>query len=174
VHGRDGDVRILLSNQDPTVQQSGFSFSGAQIKVLNAFGCTFSVTPASAPMPTIDNEYTTASTTASGLSFNEQIDLGTIIASLLKGKLIERAAGKLLAVIRSGQLGRVGTLLSQSWNSFIAAYDSLAARNFGLPAWAANFVPDTGIGKLRDKLVDLAGALGGRWLVIRARITLYA
>ena len=93
-----GHVQILSSSQAPSVQASGFSFSGAEIALLNTVGITFGVTPATAPVPAIDNEPSYASTTASGLSFNESLDLGqdlvALAGSYIGGAITDRLAAE--------------------------------------------------------------------------------
>jgi hypothetical protein len=148
-----GHFQILSSKQVPTVQQSGLSFSGAQIAFLNFIGFTFSFTPTTVPAPTIDNEFTSATTTASGFTFNQQTNLGPLL-SLVLGRVPGLLWEELLAVVRSGQLVRLNNLLSQYWSTVVAGFQSFAARNFGLPAWAADFLLDTGIGQDVDLLTD--------------------
>jgi hypothetical protein len=153
----NGHVQILSSSQAPVVQQTGFSISGAQIKLLKTAGFTFSVTPATAPVPTIDNEFTDASTTASGLSFNGQFDLGGDLADLLKGFIVAELAAPLVPLVRSGQLGLLSIKALHEWGTIVAMFDSFAARHFGLPIGLANWLANYPIGKIRDTVAGLAG-----------------
>jgi hypothetical protein len=153
----NGQVQISSSSQTPTVESSGLSFDGAQIKVLNLAGFTFGVTPATPPVPAIDNEPTYATTTASGLSFNEQFDLGGDLAKLLNTFVTDGLAKGLVVLIRSGKLGSLSIELMHDWGTIVSAFDAWARANFGLPAWAANYVANLPIGKIKDAVRDLAG-----------------
>jgi len=150
-------VQILSSSQTSSVEASGVSFSGAQIALLKLAGITFGVTPATAPAPTIDNESSYAATTASGVSFTEEFNLGEdLVDLLLKPHIIDRLAERVLRLIRSGHLGRVAKELQQGWTRIVAAFDSWAAKNFGLPDWAATWVANLPIGQIKDAIASLA------------------
>lgn len=153
----NGGVQVSSSSQAPTVQKSGLSSSGAQIALLNAIGITFNVTPATVPEPTIDNEGTTASTFAEGLSFNGQFNAGPAVASAALGLVTDGLGAELVPLIRSGQLGRVSALLLERWSSLAAAVQAYAVRNFGLPAWAAKLLASFSLGKIKSALTGLAG-----------------
>ena len=72
-----GHFQILSSSQNPAVQQEGYtSPSSIELKVISGFGITFGVTPATAPVPTIENEDTVASAITSNLSINGPFDTG--------------------------------------------------------------------------------------------------
>ena len=133
-----GDVQILSSSQAPSVEASGFSVPGAEIALLNFVGFGFGVTPAATPAPTIDNETSYASTTASGLSFNEDFNLGKGLLALAEtaigAAITARLAAELAVLIRSGHLGSIGTVLLQWWEALAANFSSWAEKNFGLPS----------------------------------------
>jgi hypothetical protein len=148
----DGQVQILSSSQVPAVEASGFSYTGAEIKLMNALGVTFVVTPATAPTPAIHNQPTYASTVASGLSFGTQFNLGSALADLFATYITDGLAARLTPLIRSGQLGRA---LLREWGTVVAKFDALAANNFGLPNWAANYVADLPISTIKDEVAHL-------------------
>ena len=152
-----GHVQILSSSQVPAVQQTGFSFSGAELKLLKLVGFTFSVTPATPPEPTIDNEFTDAATTASGLSFNGQFNLGTALVRLLEGYIVAQLAGPLVVLIRSGRLGLVSIEALHDWGTLIAKFTSFAASNFGLPFGLTTALINFPIGIIKRAAVGLAG-----------------
>lgn len=158
----NGHVQILSGSQAPSVQQAGFSFSGALIALLNAVGFSFGVTPATAPVPAITNQppgYASASVTASGLSFNETFDVGQVIGTVLTGFATSKVAGAIGFLIRSGKLGAVGALLTRYWEQIVALYDAFAARHFGLPASVANWLASFPVGQIRDKLIGVGGQI---------------
>jgi hypothetical protein len=158
----NGHVQILSSSQDPTVEQSGFSFFGAQIALLKAVGLTFGVTPATAPTPAITNEpdFTSASTTASGLSFNEDLNLGqdlvALAGSAIGGAITERLAAELVVLIRSGRLGSISATLLRSWGAIATSFGVWAAQDFGLPrSWATAWLKNLPIDEIVDEVKDL-------------------
>lgn len=152
-----GHVQILTSGQAPAVETTGLSSDGVHIYIMNKVGLTFGVTPATAPVPAIHNEPDFASTTASGLSFYEKFDLGSDLADLITGFITDGLAARIVPLIRSGQLGRLSIQLLHDWGTIAAAFDSFAARNFGLPRWAANWVANLPIAKIKDAIAGLAG-----------------
>jgi hypothetical protein len=157
----DGDdVQILSSSQAPSVETAGYtSLDGLEIKVLNAVGFTFGVTPATAPAPTIDNEPGYASTTASGLSFNENFNLGkalvVLAGSRLASALTEELAGEVEVLVHNGQLGRLGAWLEQWWGKWVALVDSWINGYFRLPSWAADLVKGLSIHEIKEAVTEL-------------------
>jgi hypothetical protein len=148
--------KIFSSSQSSNVQDSGFSLSGILLELYKTAGLTFGVTPATAPDTTIDNGSGSASTTASGLSFNETLNLGQDLIALIPSGLLARAGLKLLPLLRSGQLTRLSKQLPALWTAAVTAIATALANNFGLPKWVAKLLADFGLGKLVDKVKEHA------------------
>jgi hypothetical protein len=156
------EVRILSSRQVPSVEKSGFSVPGAEIAALKFLGLGFGVTPATAPVPAIDNETSYASATASGLSFTGDFNLGAdlvaFVSSTLGGSVAKGLAAEVAPLIRSGDLGRASKVLLKGWDALAAAFVSWADRHFDLPAsWAAGLLENLPIEKIEDAVVKLTG-----------------
>ena len=129
-----GHFQILSSSQNPAVRQEGYtSPSSIELKVLSGFGITFGVTPATAPVPTIENEDTVASAIASGLSFNGQLNAGALLVSIATGFVTKRLAAELVLLIRGGHLG-AGAIELLHW------YGQQVAR--GISWLRSRYVPD--------------------------------
>jgi len=171
--GGSGDTQILSSSQDPSLQAPGFtSVATLQLRALKAVGITFAITPATAPAPTIDNSGGYGSTTASGVSFTEDLNVGedllylaeTAVGAYVTGRL----AAELVTLIRSGEVGRASTVLLQWWDEYAGDFVSWA-KTYGLPSWAATWVEDLPTAKISDAIYELdkafasevAGALAG-------------
>jgi hypothetical protein len=154
-------VRIVSGSQHPSVEQAGFSVSGAEIRALRFAGIGFGVTPATGPTPAIVNAADYATATASGLSFTGDLNLGAdlvdFVSSELGGVIVKPLVAELVPLIRHGDLGRASKVLLRWWNKFAAAYSSWV-RNFGLPAILASSVKkDMPVEKIVEKVVDLTG-----------------
>jgi len=152
----DSQPQIFSSSQSSNVEESGFSLSGILLVLDNTAGLTFAVTPATAPDPTIDNGSGSASTTASGLAFNETINLGQDLVALIPSGLVARVGLRLLPLLRSGQLVRLSTQLSALWATAVATIAAALTKQFGLPAWVADLLADFGLDKLVDAVKDHA------------------
>jgi hypothetical protein len=142
--------QIFSSSQSSDVEESGFSLSGILLELYKTAGLSFGVTPATAPDPTIDRGATSAFVTASGLSFNQTINLGQDLVALIPSGLLARAGLKLLPLLRSGQLIRLSSQLRAVWSAAVATIAAALARNFGLPQWVGKLLADFGLGKLVD------------------------
>lgn len=148
--------QIFSSSQSSNVEESGFSLSGILLELYKTAGLTFGVTPATAPDPTIDNGSSSASTTASGLSFNETLNLGQDLIAVIPAGLVARAGLKLLPLLRSGQLARLSSQLSALWAAAVTTIAGALTRQFGLPQWVGKLLADFGLGKLVDKVKGYA------------------
>jgi hypothetical protein len=142
--------QIFSSSQSPDVEESGFSLSGILLELYKTAGLTFGVTPATAPDPAIGNGSGSASATASGLSFNQTLNLGQDLVALIPAGLLARAGLRLLPFLRSGQLARLSTQLAAVWSAAVATIAAALAKNFGLPQWVGKLLADFGLGKLLD------------------------
>jgi hypothetical protein len=152
-------VQVTSSGQVAEVKKPGFgSLSGLHYKLLKIAGITFWATPASAPEPVIDNEPASASVTASGLTYDQEFDLGSDLADLLTTVLTDGLARPLVPLIRSGKLGALSIKLLHEWGTVVAKFDAFAAKHFGLPNWAANYLANLPIGKIKDAVAGLAGS----------------
>ena len=154
-------VRIVSVSQHPSVEQAGFSVSGAEIRALRFAGIGFGVTPATGPTPAIVNAADYATATASGLSFTGDFNLGAdlvdFVSSELGGVIVKPLVAELVPLIRHGDLGRASKVLLRGWNSLAAAF-SKWARNFGLPAiLASSLKKDMPVEKIVDAVVNLTG-----------------
>ena len=157
--GGSGDTQILSSSQDPSLQTPGFdSVDALRLRALQAVGITFGITPASAPAPTIDNEGGYGSTTASGVSYTEDLnvgeDLAYLAATAVGSYITGRLAAELVTLIRSGQAGRAGTVLLQWWDTYAGDFVTWA-KTFGLPSWAATMIEDLPTDTIVDKVYEL-------------------
>ena len=153
----NGHFQILSSNQNPTVQQEGYaSPSGIELKVLSGFGITFGVTPATAPVPTIENQDTVASAIASGLSFNGQLNAAALIAGIAAGAITERLAAELVLLIRAGHLGAGAIELLHWYGQQVARGISWLTSHY-VPKLVARWLTGKPLSILRDQLQALAG-----------------
>jgi hypothetical protein len=144
--------RIFSSTQSSNVEDSGFSLSGLLLELYKTAGLTFGVTPATAPDTTIATGTGSASATASGFSFNQTLNLGQDLITLIPSGLLARAGLKLLPLLRSGQLTRLGKQLPALWTAAVTTLATALANGFGLPNWVAKLLADYGLGKLVDKV----------------------
>jgi hypothetical protein len=142
--------QIFSASQSPDVQDSGFTLSGILLELYKTAGLTFGVTPATAPDPATSGGSGSASVTASGLSFNQTLNLGQDLVALIPAGLLARAGLRLLPFLRSGQAARLSTELAAVWSAAVATIAAALARNFGLPQWAGKLLADFGLGKLLD------------------------
>ena len=153
----DSQPQIFSSTQVSNVATSGFSFSGVLIKLDEEAGITFSVTPATAPQPTVDNGQTSSSTTASGLSFTSTLNLGKDLILLIPGGLLTKAAARILPLLRSGQLTRASAELSALWASAVTLVSGALTKDFGLSKYAADVLAEFGLDKLVDSVKEKVG-----------------
>ena len=151
-----GHFQILSSSQNPAVQQEGYtSPSGIELKVLSGFGITFGVTPATAPVPTIENEDTVASAIASGLSFNGQLNAAALLAGIAAGAVTERLAAELVLLIRAGRLGAGAIELLHWYGQQVARAISWLTSHY-VPNLVARWLTGKPLSVLQDELQDLA------------------
>jgi hypothetical protein len=160
--GANGYVRISSGSQDPSVEQSGFSVSGAAIKALKFVGIGFGVTPATAPPPVIGNAPGYAVAEAAGLSFTGDFNLGAdlvaFVSTELGGAVVKPLVAELVPLIRAGDLGRATKVLLRGWNTLASDFSRWASRYFGLSAtWAAGVLENLPLEKIVDAVVDLTG-----------------
>jgi hypothetical protein len=153
-------VRILSASQHPSVEEAGFSVSGAEIRALKSVGIEFGVTPTTGPAPAIVNASDDATATASGLSFTGDFNLGEdMVDFVLKHLAVKPLTEEIAPLIRHGDLGRVSQVLLEWWNKFAVAYSSWV-RNFGLPGILTPSVEeDMPVDKIVEKVVKLTGTL---------------
>jgi hypothetical protein len=140
--------QIFAGSQTPTVEESGFHPSGILLALYNTAGITFTVTPATAPNPAVISGATSASVTASGLSYNLSLNLGQDLIALIPSALLARLGLKLLPFLRTGQLARARTQLAALWAGAAAATATALRNGFGLPAWVARSLAKFGLDKL--------------------------
>lgn len=151
-----GHFQILSSSQNPAVQQGGgFSLSGALIKELDDYGITFGVTPATAPVPAIENQDTVASAIASGLSFNGQISAGTLLATIAAGIITDGLAARLVPLIRSGRLTAAAIELLHWYGQQVARAISWLTSHY-VPGLVARWLTGKPLSALKDQLQKLA------------------
>lgn len=157
--GAGGQVQITSASQVPDVKKPGWgSISGLHYKLLKLAGITFWATPATAPVPTVSNGPASASVTASGLTYNQEFDLGSDLADLLVGALTDGLARPLVPLIRSGELGALSIKLLHDWGKIVAWFDSFAAKHFGLPNWASSYLANLPIGQIKSTVASLTGS----------------
>ena len=147
---------IYSSSQSSSVEDSGFSLSGLLLELYKTAGLTFGVTPGTAPDTTIATGSGSASVTASGFSFNQTLNLGQDLITLIPSGLLARAGLRLLPLLRSGQLTRLSRQLPALWTAAVTTLATALADGFGLPKWAAKLLTDFGLGKLVDKVKEHA------------------
>jgi hypothetical protein len=146
--------QIFSSSQSSSVEDSGFSLSGLLLELYKTAGLTFGVTPGTAPDTTIDTG--SASVTASGFSFNQTLNLGQDLITLIPSGLLARAGLRLLPLLRSGQLTRLSKQLPALWTAAVTTLATALADGFGLPNWVAKLLADFELGKLVDKVKEHA------------------
>jgi hypothetical protein len=149
--------KIFSSSQSSSVQDSGFTLSGLLLELYKTAGLTFGVTPATAPDTTTATGSDSASVTASGFSFNQTLNLGQDLITLIPSGLLARAGLKLLPLLRSGQLTRLARQLPALWTAAVTTLATALADGFGLPNWVAKLLADFELGKLLDKVKEHAG-----------------
>jgi hypothetical protein len=153
-----GHFQILSSSQAPAIQQGGFSISGEQIKQLSAFGITFGITPATAPVPAIDNtSLTDPSATASGVSFNGSFNAGLLLATVAAGFVTDGLAAELVLYARTGKLGLISIKALNWWGQQVVGPAMSYLTSHYLPGVVARWVTGKPISVLKSELSDLAG-----------------
>lgn len=164
----NGHFQILSSNQNPTVQQEGYtSPSGIELKVLSGFGITFGVTPAPAPVPTIENQDTVASAIASGLSFNGQLNAAALIAGIAAGVITDGLAAELVPLIRAGHLGASAIELLHWYGQQVARGISWLTSH-QVPKLVARWLTGKPLSILKDQLQALAGKFAAAVIMLVA------
>lgn len=151
-----GHFQILSSSQNPAVQQEGYtSPSSIELKVISGFGITFGVTPATAPVPTIENEDTVASAIASGLSFNGQLNAGALLAGIAADAVTDGLAAELVPLIRAGHLG-AGAIELLHWYGQQVARGISWLRSHYVPKLVARWLTGKPLNVLQTELQGLA------------------